>query len=104
MPYWAKSQPIELAWAYVKNYVGRKYFPGRGAKDLRKHILEGMYGSGDRKHRGFDGDLASKLILRTHKYINEFVRDQGELDGRGLVGDFGAVGAPVPVITAPVNV
>ena len=88
----------------MKNYVGRKYFPGRGAKDLRKHILEGMYGSGDRKHRGFDGDLASKLILRTHKYINEFVRDQGELDGRGLVGDFGAVGAPVPVITAPVNV
>ena len=35
VPYWAKSQPIELAWAYVKNYVARKYFPGRGAKDLR---------------------------------------------------------------------
>ena len=91
VPYWAKSQPIELAWAYVKNYVGRKYFPGRGSKDLRRHILEGMYGSGDRKHSGLDGDLANKLILKTHKYINEFVLSQDELNGRGLVGDFSDV-------------
>ena len=65
VPYWAKSQPIELAWAYVKNYVGRKYFPGRGTKDVRKHILEGMYGSDDGKHMGLDGDLATKFILKT---------------------------------------
>jgi len=61
-----------------------------------------MYGSGDRKHSGFDGDLATKFILKTHKYINDFIRGQDVLHGRGLVGDFSEVGAPIPVITAPV--
>ena len=102
VPYWAKSQPIELAWAYVKNYVGRKYFPGRGAKEVRTHILEGMYGSRDGRHRGLDGDLATKLILKTHRYINDFARV--ELNGRGLVGNFSAEGAPIPVIRGPINV
>jgi len=103
VPYWSKSQPIELAWAYVKNYVGRKYFPGRGSKAVRKHILEGMYGSGDRRHNGLDAELAGKLILKTHTYINDFVRGQDELNGRGLVGDFSEEGAPAPVIVAPIN-
>ena len=44
VPYWAKSQPIELVWAYIKNYVARMYHPGRTHKDLRKQILTGMYG------------------------------------------------------------
>ena len=101
---WAKSQPFELAWAYVKNYGGRKYFPDRGSKDLQyaKHILEGMYGSGDRKHKELDGDLASKPILQTHKYINEFAREH--LNGRDLVGNFSEEGDPVPVITTPIDV
>ena len=44
VPYWAKSQPIELVWAYIKNYVARMYHPGRSHKDLRRQILAGMYG------------------------------------------------------------
>lgn len=101
--YWAKSQPIELAWAYVKAYVASKYHPGRTSKDLRKHILEGMYGSPDGRHAGLDSDLVTKLILHTHKFINEFIKTQLELNGRGLVGDLSEVGAPIPVITTPVN-
>ena len=104
VPYWAKSQPIELVWAYIKGYVARQYHPGRSSKDLRKHILQGMYGSPDGKHTGLDADLASKIILKTHKFINEFAQKQPELNGRGLVGDFSAPGAPIPVITAPINV
>ena len=52
---------------------------------------------------GLDTDLSTKLILKTHFYINEFVKKQPELMGRGLVGDFRAADAPVPVITTPVN-
>ena len=103
VPYWAKSQPIELVWAYIKGYVGRQYHPGRTSKDLRKHILQGMYGSPDGKHNGLDAELAHKIIMRTHKFINEFAVSQPELNGRGLVGDFTAPGAPIPVITAPIN-
>ena len=103
VPYWAKSQPIELAWAYVKGYVARHYFPGRTAKDLRRQIFEGMYGSPDGRHKGLGAELANKLILKTHKFINEFAVKQPKLVGRGLVGDLSAVGAPIPVITGPVN-
>jgi len=103
VPYWAKSQPIELVWAYVKGYVGRHYYPGRTSKDLRRQILEGMYGSPDGKHKGLDAELAQKLILKTHQYINEFAAKQPELAGRGLVGDLRAADAPIPIITAPIN-
>ena len=46
VPYWAKSQPAELAWAYVKNYVGWEWYPGRTStsKVVRNHVLQGMYG------------------------------------------------------------
>ena len=68
VPYWAKSQPIELAWAYIKNYVARMYFPGRTHKDLRKQILCGMYGGRTRAgiHEGLTPELTQKLILHTH--------------------------------------
>ena len=101
VPYWAKSQPIELAWAYVKGYCGRMYHPGRSAKDLRQHILQGMYGNPAKRHAGLDAALAQKLILKTHKFINEFAQQQPELNGRGLVGDFTPVGAAPPLITVP---
>ena len=46
VPYWSKSQPAELAWAYDKNYVAQQYFPGRSMVQLRKHIKRGFYGGG----------------------------------------------------------
>ena len=63
-----------------------------------------MYGSPDGKHKGLGAELAQKLILKTHKFINEFAVKQPELFGRGLVGDLRTAGAPIPVITAPAHV
>ena len=89
VPYWAKSQPIELAWAYIKNYVARMYFPGRSHKDLRKQILSGMYGGKTRTgiHQGLTPELAQKLILHTHTHINSFLKDTQDM--HEFVGDIG---------------
>ena len=92
VPYWEKSQPIELAWAYVKGYVGRCYFPGRRHKELRDHILKGMYGGPNRHshkdHAGLDSDLASKLILHSHKHINNFIeKTSTEHNMVGVLGE-----------------
>ena len=88
VPYWAKSQPIELVWAYIKNYVARMYHPGRSHKDLRRQILAGMYGGPGRNgqvHEGLTAELAAKLIAHTHTHINKFIletQDKHTLVGR----------------------
>ena len=78
VPYWAKSQPIELAWAYVKGYVARNYHPGRKYRELRDHILKGMYGGVNRHspkpHDGLDSHLAQSLIQHSQKHINIFLQ------------------------------
>ena len=92
VPYWAKSQPIELAWAFVKNYVARMYHPGRTHKDLRRHVLSGMYGGAGRNgsvHEGMTPELAAKLINHTHKHINKFILDTQDI--HGLVGCVGSL-------------
>ena len=92
VPYWAKSQPIELAWAYIKNYVSRMYHPGRTHKDLRRQILAGMYGGPSRNgavHEGLGAELASKLIQHTHKHINKFILDTHTK--HDMVGDVGSL-------------
>ena len=90
VPYWAKSQPIELVWAFIKNYVAHMYHPGRTHKDLRKQILAGMYGGpgrNDQVHTGLTSELAQNLINHTHKHINEFVvKTQARHNLRGVVG------------------
>ena len=91
VPYWAKSQPAELAWAYVKNYVGWQWYPGRTSNDVRNHVLQGMYGGPKQdggRHAGVDGCLARKFILHTHKYINEYIENMSPTHkGRGTIGN-----------------
>ena len=62
-----------------------------------------MYGDGD-KHAGLDGELASKIILKTHKFINESIVSQPEFNGRGLIGELSDPNAPVPVVSTAVIV
>ena len=66
------------------------YHPGRTQKDLRRHILEGMYGGIGRNghvHEGLTTEIAVKMISHTHKHINEFILDtQGKYDLVGFVG------------------
>ena len=74
VPYWAKSQPAELGWAYVKNYVAWEYYPGRTARDLRTQIIQGMYGGPKRDggtHSGVDALLVQKnYITHTHTHTH----------------------------------
>ena len=90
VPYWAKSQPAELGWAYVKNYVAWEYYPGRTARDLRTQIIQGMYGGPKRDggtHSGVDTLLCQQFILHTHKCINEYINMSPTHRGRGTIGN-----------------
>ena len=73
------------------NYVTRMYHPDHTHKDLRRHILEGMYGGSGRNeqvHTGMTPDLVVKLINHTHKHIDKFILDTQ--DTHGLVGGIGS--------------
>ena len=87
VPYWSKSQPAELAWAYDKNYVGQQYFPGRNMKQLRRQIKCGFYGGPKQdggRHNGIDENIARGFIKHTHKYINEYISKSEKLKDTGL--------------------
>ena len=102
VPYWAGSQPIEQVWAYVKNYVALRWFPGRKAAQTRSQIICGMYGpalAGDiskcwteprglKEHTGLTPELASKFIEHSHKDINKFVSGNDRIKHMGKVGEW----------------
>ena len=85
VPYWADSQPIEQIWAYIKNYVALRWFPGRKHHQTRAQTICGMYGrehSGDasecwvepkglKEHTGVTPELAVKFINKSLRSINE---------------------------------
>ena len=88
VPYWSKSQPAELAWAYDKNYVGQEYHPGRSMKQLRAQVKQGFYGGPKKdggRHKGIDSTLASSFIRHTHKYINEYIQSSAKLKDTVMV-------------------
>ena len=87
VPYWAKSQPAELCWAYDKNYAAFEYHPGRSMVQLRQHLKQGFYGGPKRDggiHSGIDARLARKFINHTHKYINEYIETSDKLKNTGI--------------------
>ena len=72
VPYWSKSQPAELAWAYDKNYAAFEYHPGRSMKQLRQHLKQGFYGGSKRdggQHGPIDGCSSSYNIHTIYKRI-----------------------------------
>ena len=87
VPYWAASQPIEQIWAYVKNYVALRWFPGRKQHQTRAQVICGFYGRegagelakcwveprGLKTHEGVTSDLAIKFINHSLKSVNECV-------------------------------
>ena len=88
VPYWAASQPIEQIWAFVKNYVALRWFPGRTHRQTRAQTICGMYGRagadddsvecweeprGLKSHTGVTPELAVKFINHSLKAINETV-------------------------------
>ena len=102
VPYWASSQPIEQVWAFVKNYVSLRWFPGRTARQLRSQILCGMYGRaragsiagcwteirGLKERDGLTRGLATKFILHSMKSVNDFIAGNRYLSHMGQVGEW----------------
>jgi transposase len=74
-------QPIELVWAYVKNYVARQYESGRSLETLRRQTREGFYGQPNLNHEGVTANLSRALIKHCHKWCNDFIDQDWELEG-----------------------
>ena len=89
-PYWADSQPIELVWSYIKNWLGLQWYCGRSMKDLRRQMLMGMYGGAgiydNRFHGPVDSALGTKLIEHAFECVRVFIRVDPVLSGEGLLG------------------
>jgi len=79
-PYLPDVQPIERAWAYVKNYVARQFRVGRTMPQLLVQIRQGFYGDG-LLHAGLDEKLAQKIIQHSHDFCNRWIDDEETLEG-----------------------
>ena len=102
VPYWASSQPIEQVWAYVKQFVAFRWFPGRTMTQLRQQIICGMYGAhrapestrswtepkGLKVHTGLTHELTMKFILHSEKAIDEFILNNRYIKHMGCVGQW----------------
>ena len=100
VPYWASSQPIEQVWAYVKQFVALRWFPGRTMAQLRQQIICGMYGAlrapestrswtepkGLASHTGLTHELAMKFILHSQNAIDDFILNNRYIKHMGRVG------------------
>ena len=100
VPYWASSQPIEQVWAYVKQFVALRWFPGRTMAQLRHQIICAMYGALRapestrswteprrlQPHSGLTHELAMKFILHSEKAINDFILNNRYIKHMGRVG------------------
>ena len=105
VPYWAKSQPIEQVWAYIKLFVARRWFPGRTMVQLRSQIICAMYSIllagpinecwkeplGLKPHTGLTPAFACKFIEHSHKDINEFINNNRYIKHMGEVGTWSQV-------------
>ena len=103
VPYWASSQPIEQVWAFIKNYVALRWFPGRTAAQLRAQILCAMYsreGAGAKLSgmwkeprglnpgQGLTAEIASKFIMHSIKAVNKYIENNRYIKHMGPVGSW----------------
>jgi transposase len=87
-PYECETQPIELLWAYVKNYVGRVMGDDHSIAAVTQLARQGFYGDTATNHAGVDSDLCARLIGHVHTYLNAFIKADEELQGSlGQLGE-----------------
>jgi hypothetical protein len=79
-PYQPNLQPIEMVWAYTKNYVARQYQPRRSMTLLQEDVMKGFYGDG-KLHAGMTEALAKDIIGHAIKYCNTQIEEDDALDG-----------------------
>ena len=80
-PYTPETQPIELMWGYIKNYVAKRHIHGRTLTQLRQQTLEGCYGNTSDGHEGVTAELCVKFINNRHDWCNQFIEDDSMLSG-----------------------
>lgn len=80
-PYTPEVQPIELVWAHVKNYVARQTTKDTNEEQLRIIVRRGFYGDEETNHEGVGASLCLRLVHHCHKWINQFIEDDEDLDG-----------------------
>jgi len=91
-PYECECQPIELLWAYVKNYVARVMGDDHSVATVTQLTRQGFYGDPANDHAAVDKALCSKLLAHAHNYLDAFIEKDEELDGSLL--NLGEVFAP----------
>jgi len=79
-PYLPEVQPIERAWAYVKNHVASRFENGRKMDELKQQVFEGMYGD-EGGHAPLDATLAEKIISHSHDSCNFLIDEDDVLSG-----------------------
>jgi hypothetical protein len=80
-PYECETQPIELLWAYVKNYVATVMGDDHSIETVTRLTRQGFYGDQVNHHAAVDAELCNKLIKHVHNYLSAFIQHDEELDG-----------------------
>lgn len=80
-PYQCEAQPIEMLWAYVKNYVGRQMSSDHSVAGVTQLTRAGFYGDEVNNHAAVDADLCGRLIKHVHTWCNAFIALDIELHG-----------------------
>ena len=80
-PYQCESQPIEMLWAYVKNYVGRQMQKDHSVETVTRLTRQGFYGDSASNHAPASESLCKQLIQHVHNWCNAFIASDIELQG-----------------------
>ena len=80
-PYYCECQPIELLWAHVKNYVGRRMSTDHSVAAVTELARKGFYGDPNNQHAAADATLCSKLFDHVYSWCNAFITADAELTG-----------------------
>ncbi|CAM9966685.1 unnamed protein product, partial [Ectocarpus sp. 8 AP-2014] len=76
-PYCPALQPIELFWAYGKNYVAANYLLKGKLPDVHALLLEGFYGMGEEK----TNETVGKMVSKSLAFVNEYIKQDEVLSG-----------------------
>ncbi|CAN0285249.1 unnamed protein product, partial [Ectocarpus fasciculatus] len=76
-PYCPALQPIELFWAYGKNYVAANNIQKGNLEDVHRLLLEGFYGMGEEK----TNETVRKMVSKSLTFVNEYIEQDEVLSG-----------------------
>ena len=90
-------QPIELCWAFCKNYVASKYFSGRTIEQTKNTLLDRF--SGNKEQSGYTAKVALSHIEHCHAWCNKYIEDDSMLTG--TIDNLQALGSQTELSTSP---